>query len=557
MSVTITRHYATVEGNRQVQYRRAGEGPPVILLHQSPTSSKEYTPLIQQLAENYTVIAPDTPGNGMSDPLPIEEPVMTDYANHVAALMDELGIEKCPVYGFHTGGLCALELAWRHPEKLTVGVMNGYIQMTPEERQEILDNYFAVFQPDWSGSHLTWAWSRFREQTIFFPWFRKDGKSRMNYDIPPAFALQEAVMEFFRAGDNYRQPYRCAFTADTVSAVEEMKGNMVVMTAKTDVLWTYHQRLGKTSDNVTKVAAETAADAIKHLVGFLSDNVSHQASLEVAPTKPLPGKIWGEYFQVEGFSFYARRNTDGSGRPVVMQHSSAGSSFSMDRLMTELIGERPVIAFDLPGNGESDNPIGLDIKVEDQADWLAKCIRAAGYDEVDFVGNWGGGTVGVELAIQHPSLVKNLAIPSLICLDDVTREEYLANYTPDLEYDDYGCHLIKAWNILRDQELYTPWYRRKKDHVIHAAEPDIAPDLLQRRVVDLFKCIKIWQSAYAAHFSYPMTDKLSAVKCPVLLGSPNSNQPNRAVSFGIDSHTVRSLPKEAPALASELLMFFA
>jgi haloalkane dehalogenase len=112
MAIQITRHFATVKGERQVHYRRAGSGPPVVLLHQSPTSSREYIPLITELAEKgYTVFSPDTPGNGMSDPFPgTDWKEMGDFADGVANLMTELGIKKAPVYGFHTGGACALAL---------------------------------------------------------------------------------------------------------------------------------------------------------------------------------------------------------------------------------------------------------------------------------------------------------------------------------------------------------------------------------------------------------------------------------------------------------------
>ncbi len=45
--MTVQRLFVAV-GSGQVHYRRAGEGPPVVLLH--------------RLARNFTVVAVDTPG---------------------------------------------------------------------------------------------------------------------------------------------------------------------------------------------------------------------------------------------------------------------------------------------------------------------------------------------------------------------------------------------------------------------------------------------------------------------------------------------------------------
>ena len=67
-SQAIARGFLTLPG-RQVHYRRAGSGPPVVLLHQSPKTSEELVPLIAVLAEHFTVFAPDTPGYGLSDPI--------------------------------------------------------------------------------------------------------------------------------------------------------------------------------------------------------------------------------------------------------------------------------------------------------------------------------------------------------------------------------------------------------------------------------------------------------------------------------------------------------
>jgi pimeloyl-ACP methyl ester carboxylesterase len=427
--------------------------------------------------------------------------------------------------------------------------------MEGEEKAEILANYLPEFKYNWSGSHLTWAWARFREQIIFFPWYRKDTARRINADLPPPAAIHTSLMDFLRADDAYRKAYRPAFTFDSANAVRTMKANMVITTTQTDVLIKYHDLMPTPPANVRTLRPATRDESKRQFIQIIRDNPSPQKSLAVTAAKPMPGRLWNDYLQIEGASLFCRRNTDGKGTPIVMIHASAASSYGMDRYMKPLIGRRPVLAVDLPGNGESDNPMGTTVSVEAQAKYLAQAIKVAGYDQVDVFGYWGGCAVGVELAIQYPKLVRKLAVPTLMVLDDATRDEYVANYTPTIELEEYGAHLIKVWNMVRDQELFTPWYKRKKDHIRRFGEPDIAPEIIHRRTVDLFKCLDIYQSAYRAHFMYPSLARLKQVGCPVLLGNPDSPSVKQAQPAA-KSATAKPFPADFSAAADALLAFF-
>ena len=62
-NTALQRHFITIRGEfgtRQVHYRRGGAGPVVLLLHQSPQSSREMEPLILAWGQSCTVIAPDS-----------------------------------------------------------------------------------------------------------------------------------------------------------------------------------------------------------------------------------------------------------------------------------------------------------------------------------------------------------------------------------------------------------------------------------------------------------------------------------------------------------------
>lgn len=114
--------------------------PPLVLLHQNPSSSVEYEPLINEMAKDREVVAFDTPGNGMSD----WPPGPMDIAGYAQAFSDGIeslnlgGQAPLDVFGFHTGSFLAAELSIAQPNKIGRLAMSGIPYRTPEERQERL-----------------------------------------------------------------------------------------------------------------------------------------------------------------------------------------------------------------------------------------------------------------------------------------------------------------------------------------------------------------------------------------------------------------------------------
>ncbi len=126
---------------RAVPAKGAGSKPPLVLLHQNPSSSVEYDALLMAMGTDREVVAFDTPGNGMSDWPP--EPL--DLAGYAGAFADgiqglSLGRGKpVDVFGYHTGTFLGAELAIAQPDKVGRLVMSGIPFRTPKERQERLD----------------------------------------------------------------------------------------------------------------------------------------------------------------------------------------------------------------------------------------------------------------------------------------------------------------------------------------------------------------------------------------------------------------------------------
>ena len=101
----------TVDGH-DIRYVRAGEGPPLVLLHggiidAGPVSWGE---VIDPLSERFTVYAPDLLGYGDSD-VPDVEYTIDRHVRTMAGFCNELDIEALSVCGLSLGGAVALGLA--------------------------------------------------------------------------------------------------------------------------------------------------------------------------------------------------------------------------------------------------------------------------------------------------------------------------------------------------------------------------------------------------------------------------------------------------------------
>lgn len=95
-------------------YRRAGNGPAVVFVHGGAEDSRTWTPQLDALADEFTVIAWDEPGAGGSSDVP-EGFRLSDYGDSLAGLIRALDVSPCTLVGLSWGVTVILELYRRHP----------------------------------------------------------------------------------------------------------------------------------------------------------------------------------------------------------------------------------------------------------------------------------------------------------------------------------------------------------------------------------------------------------------------------------------------------------
>ena len=363
-------------GARRIMARRAGSGPPVVLLHESPRSSAAFIPMIEALAERFTVIAPDTPGYGGSDPLALHRPQIPDYADALGEVLDALGLGRVALFGRHTGAAIAIEFANLYPERVSGVVLDGCPAFTPEEMEELVASYLPPFRPHWDGSHVAWLWSRVRDQLTFFPWNRQGPASRLAIDMPRPSVLNRIATDLLLAGDGYRVAYEAAFRYDGAAAAAAARVPAHYMATETDVLLPHLDRLSNLPANarIHRVSDAERMATIGDLLGACAEGL--------APAPPPPEETGARRFvQVDGASLMLRQWGDDDARLLLLVADLPGSTPALDPIAAHLARGRRVIAIDPPGQGlSSPAPPG-------SADGGVDLVRARG----DVARAWANG----------------------------------------------------------------------------------------------------------------------------------------------------------------------
>lgn len=124
-------------GGVRTRVLEAGDGPPLLLLHGTGGHAESFIRNVLPLAESFRVLAVDMIGHGLTDK-PDLAYTPRDYAAHLVALLDALGLERAHVNGESLGGWVALWLALDHPTRVDRLVLNTAAGLKLSDAQQIV-----------------------------------------------------------------------------------------------------------------------------------------------------------------------------------------------------------------------------------------------------------------------------------------------------------------------------------------------------------------------------------------------------------------------------------
>ena len=498
----VRRRFIEVCG-RQVQYRTAGDGPPVVVLHDVPGSSTHVAAVVKELAETRRVYAPDAPGHGLSD-AGSGAADLSAFVTATVAVIDAFGLGRVPLVAPGIGGLLALAVARTDPGRFPI-VVDDSVGLSARRRASLQADGFPPFSARLDGRHLPVVWHWARSRYMYRAPTGRTAEDRLRADLPSPDWLSELVIEILRRGSEYADLARAVLEEDQSAALRAVAeaGSMQVV------------EFGPPEAPTDRIAAAVAATG----------------NFPIAPERPpqpesRSGAISRIFIDTPQGQLHVRQSGSG-GLPLLMVHQSPGSAESLETMISSLADDRLVVAPDTLGNGHSDKPPVDRAEIGYYTGVLSAALDELAIDTVDVWGSHTGALIAMEFAIRYPDRVRAVGMDAITLFDPDFVDQALAHYFPPLEPDMHGLHLLRAWLIRLDMYLYWPWYNHTAEGANIRPLPEVAA--LKQWTDDLLASGRSWRVAYRAAFEYPTRERLPLLARPTLLATAPTD-PLRAFS---------------------------
>ncbi len=508
--------------SRRVHYFRAGKGPPVVLLHSSPANARLLASEIEYLREEFTVFAFDTAGFGLSDPLPLEAMEVADLADALAEVLAAIDMPACPIYGTHTGAAIALEFGVRHAERVTGLVLDGVPAFTADECRYFFADYFRKLPFDDLGSQYSATWTRFRDQAVWFPWSARSPVNLNAYDLSSPQSTHLWISMFFDASETYEPAYRaaCFYGDKAIAAARALQVPAVYTALDTDMLYPHLERLPplKPYQRIADIGQSYERKCALIARCFAEFGPSGAAPADFSAIMSSK-RVERQFVSSGQGDIHFRWCGDLTAPPIVVVHDAPGSSEQLAPLL-EVLGERYfAVAPDLPGSGASAALSGMP-DVAALAASVFQLLDALGLDQVRLLGVGIGSSVAMAMMRLAPERCASLALCGVLLPEPAERARLVEQFAPSIDIESDGSHWYRTWLMLRDSQIYWPWFDRTLP-ALRRVDADFSARSLHRWTMDVMRA----RESYHHFIDAALADDAAAglvglARPPLLLRDP-------------------------------------
>ena len=198
--------------------------------------------------------------------------------------------------------------------------------------------------------------------------------------------------------------------------------------------------------------------------------------------------------------------TEGSGEPLILLHQAPLSSAEFNDVIPILSRHYWVIAPDMLGHGNSDDP-PREYEVEDFTRSAIQFMEAIGIEEAILAGNHTGSALALSIAVNYPERVKKLVLSgeTLTSPEEIHAFLEMIKAKPmsrDLPMTEDGSFLVEAWERYKG--------------LAPGSEPAVR---FKAFIIGLAARVRPYDVHFAVFRWMEMENRLPQVKCPVLIFS--------------------------------------
>lgn len=433
--------FIDVDGVR-TRYYEYGQGEPMVLVHGggrgTTSSANNWSPVIRLLAKRFHVFAVDKSAAGMTgNPKDDADLSLAGEVKHLHRFIQTMKVGPVHLVGHSSGGALAFYLGVEHPESVkTLTVVAHGPGMPPAgttaARHDVLEEQKCKApQTTYEGRKCRLELLGHTSATFDEEFLRADAW------MADQLKSKEAREKYARRAPQQGNPYRDAAWQKARGGALQMP--ILIHAGKQDTLSWEHKDphammrgelaffdiVGAKNPRVKMIVINEAGHFPyrEHPEQFTADLTSFIESSATRPTpprvttaaQPSEGDVGGlraKFVDVHGVR--ARYYEAGQGEPMVLIHGgfTGGSSTAnvWSRNIPGLATRFHVYAVDRPGSGLTGNPTDDDYGNATQVAFIREFIRALKLEKVHLVGHSAGGAVAFYTALEHPEIVKTLAI---------------------------------------------------------------------------------------------------------------------------------------------------
>ncbi len=209
-----------------LHYEVEGSGPPLVLVAGLSSDGASWAPVTPHLTPHAKLILPDNRGCGQTQ-TNAGEVTIEAIADDIIALLDHLEIEQANILGHSMGGVIAMTIAARRPDRLRRLVLSATTPTVPPRARSIIETLVSLREAgapeeDWYRSFFHW---------LFHPAFFESEAA-----VAAAIAMARAYPHAQSPGDMRRQ-VDALRDYDASALPAQIKAETLILAGEADLLF--------------------------------------------------------------------------------------------------------------------------------------------------------------------------------------------------------------------------------------------------------------------------------------------------------------------------------